>query len=277
MLLEYKMFRINCKLIILAASVISVMLSSCGEYSKILKSKDQDFRYLSAKNYYNKGKFDKAFPLFEDVLAAWKGQEKSEEVYYYYCYTHYGMGNMNSASFHFKNFTETFFTSKKLEECAFMHAHAEYDMALPHQLDQTQTYKAINELQLFINMHPKSSFVDSSNTLMDNLRKQLITKDFNLAKLYFDRERYNSAIRSFENFLRDYPEIENRDEIEFFILRTNQKLAENSVEGKKLERWQKTEELAKLFALQYGGNNKYMNKVKSILLLSQKKIKLIQK
>ena len=163
--------RISSKRVALVLIFLGVLFSSCGEFSKILKSEDNDLKFKAAKEYYDNSKFDKALPLFDDVLAAWKGQDKSEEVYFYYCYSQYAIGNLPAASFHFKNFTETFFTSKHLQECAFMRAQCEYEMVMPTELDQSQTQTALQELQLYVNLHPGSEYVDSCNTLMDDLRE----------------------------------------------------------------------------------------------------------
>ena len=72
---------------ILGFVFLGFILMGCGDYAKILKSPDNDLKFKAAKTYYDNTKFDKALPLFEDVLAAWKGQDKAEEVYYYYCFT----------------------------------------------------------------------------------------------------------------------------------------------------------------------------------------------
>lgn len=253
-----------------------IVLSACSQYAKLLKSDDNDLKYKAAKEYYINKKYDKALPLFESVLAAWKGQDKSEEVYYYYSYTEYGMGNLASAAFHFKNFTETFFTSKHLQECAFMKAQCEYEMVMPVELDQSQTKTAIDELQLFINLHPTSEYVDSCNVLMDDLRKLLIKKDYNKAVLYYNIERYKSAIAAFENLQKDYPDIANPDVVDFYIIKAHQKLAENSVPSKLIERWKETKEVSVRYIAKYGEANKAYKKVLNIKNTAEKRLKLLK-
>jgi outer membrane protein assembly factor BamD len=260
---------------ILGFVFLGFILMGCGDYAKILKSPDNDLKFKAAKTYYDNTKFDKALPLFEDVLAAWKGQDKAEEVYYYYCFTQYGMGNLPAASFHFKNFTESYFTSKHLQICAFMRAHCEYEMVMPTELDQSQTHVALQELQLFVNLHPDSEYVDSCNTLMDNLRQRLITKDFRKAMLYYNMEKYRSAIKSFDNLRKDYPDVNNSDEVDYYIIKAHQRLAENSISTKEKVRWEDTEKKCVSFLSQYGDSNSYTKRVQNIQAQAEKRIKQI--
>jgi len=261
---------------VLIFAVLGLVLSSCSDYAKILKSKDTDYKFKAAKSYYDDSKFNKALPLFEDVLGAWKGQDKAEEVFYYYCYTQYGLGNLPAASFNFKIFTETYFTSKHLQECAFMRAHCEYEMVMPTELDQSQTNYALQELQLFVNLHPTSKYVDSCNTLMDNLRQKLISKDFKKAVLYYNIEQYRSAITTFDNLRKDYPDVKNGDEVDYYIIKSHQQLAEKSIKSKQLERWEDTLEKCTSFLAQYAATNNYYKRVSNIKNQSSKRIKQLK-
>ena len=45
-------------------------------------------------------------------------------------------------------------------------------------LDQTNTYDALKELQLFINTYPNSSRIPECNDLIDKLRTKLEYKDY---------------------------------------------------------------------------------------------------
>jgi outer membrane protein assembly factor BamD len=71
-------------------------------------------------------------------------------------------------------------------------------------LDQENTLKAIESLQLFINLYPKSERVAEASKLIQNLRDKLEKKAFENAKLYFvtgayDPSNYKSAIIAFKN------------------------------------------------------------------------------
>ena len=57
------------------------------------------------------------------------------------------------AAFYFKNFVRTYPTSKYAEESMFTAAYCYYLNSPAFSLDQSSTYKAIDELQLFANRY----------------------------------------------------------------------------------------------------------------------------
>ena len=85
-------------------------------------------------------------------------------------------------------------------------------------LDQTNTSKAINELQLFINTFPNSTRVTDSNLLIDECRRKLEKKDYTAAKLYYDMDNYKAAATSFNDLLKKYPDSPIADEILYLSL-----------------------------------------------------------
>jgi outer membrane protein assembly factor BamD len=218
--------------------VIVVLLSACSEYGRVLKSGTVDEKYDMAMAMYKKKDFARALPLYEELLAVYRGKEKSEELYFFYCYCHYYIGEYELAAYHFNNFTENYYNSKHLEECGYMYLMCLYNDALPSELDQTKTNKAIAETQVFINKYPNTSYMEKCNNLLNELRQTLMEKSYSNAMLYYKLGDYLAASVAFKNTIKDYPDIKNKGELEFFILKSNYLYAKNSVEIKKEERYQ---------------------------------------
>jgi outer membrane protein assembly factor BamD len=53
-------------------------------------------------------------------------------------------------------------------------------------------------------------------------------------------EDYAAASVSFTNMLSDYPDTDMREEVLFLIVKSNYNLANNSIAGKKVERFEET-------------------------------------
>jgi outer membrane protein assembly factor BamD len=106
-----------------------------------------------------------------------------------------------------------------------------------YSLDQENTQKAIDALQLFINLYPKSDRVAEASKLITNLRDKLEEKSYANAKLYLTIGYYQSAVIAFGNSLRDYPDTKYAEEMEFLTIKAQYLYAKNSLEIKQEDRY----------------------------------------
>src|SRR5215210_3531320 len=167
--------------------LLIVFFSSCaGKLSKTLKSTDSDYKLKVAENYYAQKKYDKAQVLFEDLFPVFKGTARFEDLYYKYAYSAYYLNDYSNAENLFKTFVETFPTSNKAEEADFMRAICFYKQSPKAELDQTNTTKAMGQMQAFINTHPTSPRVPQATAIIDESRVKLEVKDSKSATLYYD-------------------------------------------------------------------------------------------
>jgi outer membrane protein assembly factor BamD len=100
------------------------------------------------------------------------------------------------------------------------------------------------------------TFKHKCNEQIDELRGKLKTKAFENAMLFYKIEDYLAAIVSFKNAIKDFPDMDNKDEIEFLIVKCSYLYARFSIDEKKEER------LKNVFAeySEYTKNNKSSNK-----------------
>lgn len=225
----------RAKLLFVFIALLS--LSSCSEYQKVLKSTDLSYKFEKAVEYYEAEKYNKAYPIFDELLTLYRGTTRAQKVYYYYAMTNFKLGDYILAAYHFKNYVKTFPNSEHAEEAAYMAGYCYYLESPTYSLDQTYTYKAINELQLFVNTHPTSDKLQQCNELISELRGKLERKAFDRAKQYFDMDYYQAAVVAFNVVLNDYPDTEYREEAMYLRLVSAYELAKNSIQEKKLQRF----------------------------------------
>lgn len=249
--------------------LISSLLVSCGESRKIAKSGNMDLKFQKAKEYYNKKQYIKAQPLLDELIIASRGTERAAEVYYYVAYTEYSLKNYTLASYHFKNYANSFSTSKDVEEMEFMYAQCLYLESPNPALDQVNTKRAIEAFQLFINKYPTSIHLPQVNENIIALRKKLETKSFNNGMLFYRMEDYRAATASLKATLKDFPDISNREEIEFLIIRSSYLLSQNSIQEKQLERLNETLELIESYKDNYRGSE-YSVRVEEVFKNTQR-------
>lgn len=216
--------------------VIALLLGSCSEFSKAVKSTDVQFKYRTAVKYMEKPDYDRAMPLLEELLALTRGDTLYEPVSYYYAKGYFGQKDYIMASYYLGNFAKTFRNSVYAEEASFLAAYCHYKESPEFELDQTDTQTAIDKLELFMVRYPETPLKDSCNTLIDELRVKLEKKDFFGARQYLRTRYYRSASEALQGFLRKWPNSSYREEALFSILQADHDLAVNSVEEMKAER-----------------------------------------
>jgi outer membrane protein assembly factor BamD len=218
--------------------VLVLAFGSCkSKFEKLKESNDYAKKYKEAIRLYNKRDYSKALELFDVLVARYRGQEQAEDLYYYYAYTNYRLRDYTSARYHFKTFADTYPTSSRAEECRFMSAYCYYLDSPIFSLDQTNTLSAIDALQLFINLYPKSERVAEAGKLIQNLRDKLEEKSYANSKLYLTIGDYQSAVISFGNSLRDYPDTKYAEEMEYLTIKAQYLYAEKSAEYFQPERF----------------------------------------
>ncbi len=216
------------------------ILVSCSDYNRVLKGTNNDLKFERGMEYYQKGKYEYAVNLFEDLIPIYRGTSKSEKVYYYFAMCFFNMEDYYTAGLYLRNFVKTFPKSELAESCAFTSAMCSYYNSPKYSLDQSETVAAINNLQLFLNRYPETSKKDSCNTLIQEMREKLEKKHYEISRQYYKTERYKAAVVSLRNTIKDYPNSTYEEDMMFMMLKANYELAVNSVKDKKLERLENT-------------------------------------
>jgi len=229
-------------------------------------------KYAAAVKYYEQKKYYQALQLFEELITVFRGTIKAEDTYYYYCSCYFETGEYVVAAYHFNNFNQTFPTSPRAEEALFKNAYCYYLDSPPVTLDQKSTIDAINQYQLFVNRYPHSDKVELANDHIDELRFKLETKDFLIAKLYFKKEQFKSAVVAFQNVIKTYPSTTYKEECLYNIFRASYGYANQSVDIKKAERYKVAiENYYKL--IDAYPNGKFIKDAEKIMIECQAKLK----
>ncbi len=219
---------------------LAILVTSCSSYQKALRSDDVGMKYKMAEGFYKKGDYQRAAPLYDALVPLYKGTAEGEMIYFKYADCYYHLGDYMLSAYHFKYFAESFPLSSKSEEAFYMYAYSLYQESPAIDLDQSSTKKAVDAFQLFIDKYPSSKRVEQCNKLIDELNAKLEQKQLNNAMLYFNIMDYKSATWALKQYLTDYPNSSQREEIEFNIVQSAFFLAKNSVERKREERYLNT-------------------------------------
>ncbi|MEW4924204.1 outer membrane protein assembly factor BamD [Algibacter sp. 2305UL17-15] len=213
--------------------VLACLFSSCSEYQKVLKSEDIATKFKFGDSLYKQGKYDKANRLFAQIVPNYKGKPQAEKLMYLYSKTFYHMKDYYVSGYQFERFVSSYPKSEKKEEAAFLSAKSYYMLSPRYSKDQKETKDAIEKIQEFINVYPNSEYVAEANTLVKELDFKLEKKAFEIAKQYNHISDFKASIKSFDNFVFQFPGSPLREDALFYRLDAAYKLAVNSIEYKK--------------------------------------------
>ena len=215
---------------------ILIFISSCSEYQKALNSDEVSVKFNLGTELYDAEKYSKASRLFAQILPQYRGKPQAQKLTYMQAMCFYNTKDYNSSSYQMERFVNSYPDSEKVEEMAFLGAKSYYLMAPIFSKDSEDTKIAIDKLQQFINAFPESEFNDDANKLIFELDYRLELKEFNIALQYNVLTDYQAAIKSFENFLIDFPGSDLREKAMYYRFDSAYKLAINSVIWRQKER-----------------------------------------
>lgn len=220
--------------------IILVLLSSCGEYGKLLKSTDYDLKKTKAKEYYDEGQYVKTTEILTQILPRFRATEEAEELNWMNAQSYFGMKDYFMAGSYFKSFIEQFPFGRHAEEANYMAAFCDYNLSTRPELDQENTRNAIEGFNIFLTRYPNSPKAEDSRKMIKSLEDILVEKSYLSARLYYDRKEYKAAVVALNNSLKEYANTIYREKMMYLKLNSLFQYAELSLVNKQKERYQAT-------------------------------------
>ena len=269
--------------IILGLVLVGLLSGCAGEYNKVYKYADHDYRYEYAKQCFALGKYGHAESLLIDLINYKKGSDDAQEALYMLAMAQYMNRDYEAASATFKKYYTTYPKGQYAENAMFYVGQSLYEGAPEPRLDQTPTIGAINAYQQFLDYFPDSKMRHTAQRRLFELQDKLIMKELLSAQLYYNlggyfgnvnsgnESNYISCIVTAQNALRTYPYSKWREDFSLLIMKSKFQLAENSSEDKQLERYRDAEDECYGFINEYPESKdvalaeKYIEKCKKVI------------
>ena len=223
----------------LLIALLAVMtLGSCkSQFELLLNSNDVDAKYDAAFEYFNNKKYSKAASLFESLSVLTNGTEKDDTVRYYWGLSNYMFKDYYTAETNFEQFVASYPRSPFSSVARYLRLDCLNRQTLRYELDQTPTYKAINEISSYILEFPDNTHMRECRDMLVDLNERLDKKAYESAKLYYKMEDYLASRVAFKNVLKDDAENMYREDILYYIAMSSYKYAYQSVPAKQKERY----------------------------------------
>jgi outer membrane protein assembly factor BamD len=253
--------------------VISILVSSCGEYDKLLKSTDYDLKKTKAREFYEAKQYAKASELLGQVIPRFRATEEAEELNWLNAQSYYGMKQYDLAGSYYKSLVEQYPFGKYAEEATFLGAKCDYNLAPRAELDQQSCRNAIEGFNVFINRFSLSPMVQEAKGYIKDLQERLVEKSYLNAKLYYNMKEYKAAITALTNSLKEFSDSKFREEMMYLKLSSLFVYAEKSLAVRQKERYQAALDDYFSFMEEYP-ESKYSREVKKIYEDTAKYLKL---
>lgn len=227
---------------IFLALVSMAVLTSCGEYYRVQRSTDPEYKLDFARRAFEKKKYAQAAATLEEIVTSFKGSEKAEETLYLLALSHYENQDYVTSGEWFKKYYDRYPRGKYAELARFYAGYGYYLDSPEPQLDQSGTIRAIQELQSFLEFFPRSDKVSIAQNAIFELQDKLTLKQLQNAQLYYNLgsyrgNNYESAVIVARNAIKDYPYSKYKEDLEMLILKARYQEAAQSVEEKKADRY----------------------------------------
>jgi len=221
---------------IVSLLIVVTLFYSCGEYQKALKNEDVAAKFEMATKMYDAGKYTKAIRLFEQLATSYRGKPQAEKLFYMFSQSYYKTKQYYLAGYQFEAFVSGYPRSEKVQEAAFLGAYSYSKLSPVYSLDQSDTVKALEKLQAFIDNYPNSEYIPQANEAVQKLNGKLEKKAYENAKGYNTISDYKSALIAFDNFIADFPGTPLKEDALFYKYDSAYQLAINSIPSKMEER-----------------------------------------
>ena len=239
----------------ITAVVLSALLfTSCAnEFNKVYKTNDYSYKYEYAKECYAQGKYTRASTLLQGLVTLQKGTDNAQESLYMLGMAEYNSKDYEGAAATFKKYFSSYPKGAYAQEAEFYAGMSLYNSTPEPRLDQSQTVNAIAAFQEYIDLFPDGKERSQAQQRLFELQDKLVQKELYSAQLYYDLgqyfgnwtyggNNYEACIITAQNALKDYPYSKLREKFSLLVMKSKFELAQQSVEEKKLERFQDAED-----------------------------------
>ena len=88
--------------------IFSLVLSSCGEYQKVLNKGTSEEQYKMATKMYEVNNYSKAIRLFEKIKPAYRGKPQMERIQFMEAQSNFNEKNYSISGYYFDRFAKNY-------------------------------------------------------------------------------------------------------------------------------------------------------------------------
>ncbi|HXG39070.1 MAG TPA: outer membrane protein assembly factor BamD [Bacteroidota bacterium] len=205
--------------------IVSLVLTvgACSS-EELIEQLSPQARFDLAMKYFQEGDYVEAEKEFRVVVLQFQGTALADDAQFYLGECQYMREQFILAAYEYEVLLRTMPTSEYVPRARFRRAMCYYNQSRESYRDQTETKKAIDEFQAFLEYHPTDTLAHEAAAKIQELNTKLAKKEFDNGVLYMKMESYRAAIIYFDLVLErfhdtPYAEEAQLKKAEAFLLR----------------------------------------------------------
>lgn len=215
------------------------IFSACQNDRLIKRGDSVDVAYEKAMAFYEEEDYSEAANAFDTVTRVGRGTEYGQDAQYYLAESYFKDESYLLAASEYDRFVSYYPQDERRQEMEYKAALCYYHQSPRFKLDQTETRRAIERFQLFVNRYPDSDRVTDASDRIDELRSKLARKAYESAQFYVRNEMYKAATLYLDRVVDQYPESKWASRALVDQVKTYIEYADNSVTESQRDRYSK--------------------------------------
>ena len=198
-----------------------MVLITCCAKKDVHLEEDLSPRFEKAMGYFDKGKYTRSKDEFDYIIMANPGSKIANESQYYMAESMFQIEEYDEASIAFDRYVRFSPDYSKIEKARYRICECAINLSNSYQREQSQTHRALEQLQMFIEDFPASDLINDAEDAMLALRLKLAQKDYEVGRMYLKLEEYDSALIYFRSVLNHYYDTSFSDDARIGIIFTH--------------------------------------------------------
>ncbi|MBL7960787.1 outer membrane protein assembly factor BamD [bacterium] len=183
--------------------MFSLLFMSCSKknVTQYMTSREH-FEY--AMKFFSKKSYVKAADEFSLITYKFSGSDIADDAQYYLAECYFRQKDYVSASSEYDRLVSSFSRSEFVERAMYHLVICYNELSPGYALDQKFTYEAVEAVQNFVDLYPKSEKKSEVDSIYTTIKLKLAKKHFESANIYRKISEFEAAIVYYDQVIIDY-------------------------------------------------------------------------
>ena len=188
--------------------LISLLISACSR-NKSLLNMSSDVKWQTAEMHYNKGKYHKAIPYYQQLIFE-KSSIYTADAQFKLGECYFNRKNYLDAIFEYQELLRLFPDHRLASDAQYKIGESYVKLSLSPEFTQDESNRAIESFNRFIEKYPNDSRIAQAYKHIADMQVKIIEKRYLTGYIYYKMKDYPASLL----YLNEIIALGNRNELE---------------------------------------------------------------